>query len=234
MALKRKITKAEFDALADVLKAEYKASGDSYVLDTDDAADLIAARDREKEARRQAEKEAKEAKDALDALKDDKSRKDGDIEALEASWKAKLAAAEKKAADLDATLNNERKDRYVTAEADRIAKRFTVPGLMRDQIAKRLQVEIHDGKPIVRVLDKDGKPSANSVADLEKELVDNPEFKGIVIASKATGSAGDTSKRPGGSAPNLSNRNNDDTGNLAKLDTKSLLEHMKGVVGETE
>jgi hypothetical protein len=234
MALKRKITKAEFDALADVLKAEYKASGDSYVLDTDDAADLIAARDREKEERRKAEKAAKDAQDALDALKDDKSRKEGDIAALEASWKAKHDAAEKRAKDAETALEGERKDRYVTQEADRIAKRFTVPGLMRDQIAKRLAVEIHDGKPLVRVLDKDGKPSAASVADFEKELVDNPEYKGIVIASKASGSADTSKQRPGGSAPKTPNSNDDDTGNLAKLDTKSLLEHMRGVVGETE
>lgn len=236
MALKRKIDKAAYDALPDVIKAEYKASGGDYVLDTDDAAELVAARDREKEARRLAEKEAKEAKDALDALKDKKSRDDGDIEALENSYKAKLTAAEKRANDLDAALNNERKDRYVTAEADRIAKRFTVPGLMRDQIAKRLQVEIHDGKPLVRVLDKEGKPSANSVADLEKELVDNPEFKAIVIASKATGSAGEGAKRPGGSAPNFSqsNANDGDAGNLAKMDTKSLVEHMRGIVGTDE
>lgn len=233
MALKRKLTKSEYEALNDTLKAEYKASGDSYVLDTDDAADLIAARDREKEARRQAEKEAREAKEALEALENKKNKDNGDIEALERSWTAKHAAEKKRADDAEKALEGERKDRYVTQEADRIAKRFTVPGLMRDTIAKRLAVEMHDGKPLVRVLDKDGKPSAASVADFEKELVDNPEYKAIVIASKASGSA-DTSKRPGGSAPKLPNSNGDDTGNLAKMDSKSLLEHMRGVVGDTE
>lgn len=235
MALKRKLTKSEYDALNDTLKAEYKASGDSYVLDTDDAADLIAARDREKEERRKAEKKANDLQAELDAANEKKNKDNGDIEALETSWKAKVTKAEKERDDARAALDTERKDRYVTAEADRIAKRFTVPGLMRDTIAKRLQVEIHDGKPLVRVLDKDGKPSAASVADFEKELVDNPEYKGIVIASKATGSAGETAKRPGGSAPKIphSNSANDD-GNLAKMDTKSLLEHMRGVVGETE
>jgi hypothetical protein len=230
MALKRKLTKTEYEALNDTLKAEYKASGDSYVLDTDDAADLIAARDREKEERRKAEKAAKDAQDALDALKDKQSRENGDVKALEESWQKKFDAEKKRADDLEGTLTTERKDRYVTSEAQRIAKRFTVPGLMEGVIAKRLQVEMNDGKPIVRVLDANGKPSASSVGDLEKELVDNPEYKGIVIASKATGSAQGHVK-PGGSAPNLPNQDGKPT-DLSKLDRASLLEHMRGVVGD--
>lgn len=234
MALKRKITKAEFDALNDTLKAEYKASGDSYVLDTDDATDLIAARDREKEERRKAEKAAKDAQDALDALKDKQSRDSGDVTALEASWQKKFDAEKKRADDASAALDNERKDRYVTEQADKIAQRFTVPSLMRDRIASRLAVEIHDGKPLVRVLDKEGKPSASSVADLEKELVDNPEFKSIVVASKASGSADDKAKRPGGSAPTFQNNSNNRDGDLSKLPAKDLVEHMKGIVGTDE
>lgn len=227
MALKRKIDKATYDALADVLKAEYKANGNDYVLDTDDANELKAAKDREVEARRKAEKDLKDAQDALAALEDKTNRDNGDIDALDKSYKTKIADFEKKLADANTALDNERKDRHVTGEAERIAKRFTVPDLVKDKIAKRLSVEMHDGKAVVRVLDKDGKPSALSTADLEKEFVDNPDYKAIVIASKATGSADDKAKRPGGSAPNFPNNNQGEPIPLAKLDTKSLLAHMK-------
>lgn len=231
MALKRKLDKAAFDALPDVLKAEYKQAGNDYVLDTDDAADLLAAKNREVEARKAAEKLAKEAKDALDALTDKQNRDNGDVAALDASYKAKVDALEKKAADAQAALDNERKDRYVTGEADKLAKRFKVPALMKDVIAKRLAVELHDGKPIVRVLDKDGKPSAHSVADLEKELVDNPDFKDIVIASKASGSAVDNAtSRPFGSA----NTPTDKPADLSKLSPKDLVAHMGSLITDDE
>lgn len=189
MALKRKLTATEHAALSDVLKAEYKADGAGFVLDTDDATELLNARNQEKEARRLAEKARDDAQAALDALKDKTSRENGDVAALDASYKQKLADEKKRADAAEATLTSERQDRHASTVADGIAKRFTVPGLVGPHISKRLAVEMHDGKAVVRVLDKEGKPSALSVADLEKEFVDNPDYKAIVIASKATGSA---------------------------------------------
>lgn len=232
MALKRKVTKSEYEALSDVIKAEYKASGDGYVLDTDDATDLITARDKEKEARRKAEKEAKDAQDELDRLKEQKNRENGDIAAIEKSWQTKFDNEKKRADTAEASLTAERNDRHVTGAADKIAKRFTVPELMRDRIAKRLTTETADGKTLVRVLDKDGKPSAMSVDELEKEFVDNADFKSIVIGSKASGSA--TPSKPGASGPNLPNQQQRTEGDLSKLPVKDLVEHMKGLVGSEE
>lgn len=225
MALKRKITAAEHAALSDALKAEYKANGADFVLDTDDATELMTARDREKEARKAAEKAAKDAQDALDALKDDTSRKNGDVAALEASYKQKLIDAEKAKKAAEDALTAERQDRHATSVADGIAKRFTVPTLVKGEIAKRLAVEMHDGKAVVRVLDKDGRPSALSVQDLEKEFVDNPDFKAIVIASKGTGSAGPlaTGAVP---APNLTNPNGSPK-LFSQLGAKELAAHLK-------
>lgn len=226
MALKRKITKTDYEALPDVLKAEYKQDGDSYILDLDGGDDLTRAKEAEVQRRKDAEKALKEAQDAYDALKDDKSRRDGDIEALEASYKKKLEEAEKRATDTQAALDDERRDRYVTAEAEKIAAKFTVPGLMRKEIAARLSVEIHDGKPLVRVLDKDGKPSALSVEDLTKEFVDNPEYKGIVIAGKGTGAGGTNPLPASGGRSDLPTLPNSNATDLSKLTSKELAAHM--------
>lgn len=231
MALKRKITKTEFEALPDALKAEYKASGDSYALDLDGGDELTRAKEAEAEKRRDAEKKMREAQAELDALKETTNKNNGDIEALEASWKKKLADAEKAAADANAALNTERQDRYVNSEAEKIAKRFTVPSLLKGEIAKRLTVEMHDGNPIVRVLDSAGKPSALTVAELEKEFVDNPEYKGIVIASKANGGAGDPASRPGGGAPTFPNNDGKPT-DVSKLSAKDMVAHLKATDNE--
>lgn len=223
MALKRKITAAEHAALNDAIKAEYKADGAGFILDTDDAAELKSAKDREVEKRRDAEKKLQEAQAALDDLQDKSSRANGDIAALDKSYKEKQAALETQVAKLTGDLTNERNDRYVTAEADRIAKRFTVPGLVRKEIASRLSVEMVDDKPIIRVKDANGKPSAHSITDLEKEFVDNPDYKSIVIASKAGGSA-DPLKPSGGSAPF---NPTDKPADLSKLSSADMVAHLK-------
>lgn len=216
MALKRKITRAEYDALSDVIKAEYKANGDGFVLDTDDATDLINARDLERREKEEVRKKLKEAQDEIAAIK----KAGGDWESLEASYRSKIATLEKEKGELNTTLTSERRERFVTAEASKIAARFTVPSLMQEQIAKRLDVDPKDGKT-VKVLDKDGKMSALTLADLEKEFVDNPEFKGIVIASKATGSAGSAN---GGSATKTQIPNDPNTGKPRLLSSMSPIE----------
>src|SRR4051794_29374504 len=56
MALKAKLTKAEFEKLGDSLKEHYKASGDDYVLDAEgveDVSGLKSALDKEKKERRE-------------------------------------------------------------------------------------------------------------------------------------------------------------------------------------
>jgi hypothetical protein len=224
MALKRKITKAEHDALADVLKAEYKASGDGFVLDTDDATDLQTALEKERQDRRDAIARAKKAEDDLAAATEKKNKDDGNIEALEKSWGTKYEAEKKAREEAEAKLNTERRTVHVNKHADAIAAKFTVPALMSERIAKRLDVEMHDDKPVVRVLDKDGKPSAMSVGDLEKEFLDNPDFKSIVLAGKGSGSATNPQHR---AAPEFSLDANGKPPTLDKLSTKELVAHMK-------
>lgn len=222
MALKRKITKTEYDGLNDVLKAEYKANGDNYVLDTDDATDLINARDLEKREKDAAKTKVKELETELAAIK----KAGGDFEAIETSYKVKIAALEGQLTEANTTLTNERRDRYANTEAAKIAARFTVPSLMQKEIAKRLDIDPKNPTQ-VRVLDKDGKPSAMTIADLEKEFVDNPEYKGIVVASKASGSAGNPPNRQASGATNLPNTQQNERPLLAKMTPQELAAHMQ-------
>ena len=201
MALKRKITKDAYEALSDILKAEYKANGDGYVLDTDDATELMTARDKEKAEKEAAKKRAADLETELNAIK----KANGDFSSIEESYKTQVAELNKQLGEVNTTLSGERRERYVLAEAAKIAKNFTVPSLVENVIAKRLDIDPRDGKT-VRVLDKDGKPSALTIADLQKEFVDNPEYKAIVIAGKGSGSA-DPARASGAKFPTFTNPN---------------------------
>lgn len=234
MALKRKITATEHAALAEVLQGEYKKDGAGFVLDTDDATDLMNARDREKEAARVLKAEKAELQRLLDEATDKKNRENGDVAALDASYKQKIIDLEAKVAASDKRAEDVLTATHVTTAAGKIASKFTVPTLVTDRIAARLKVELVDGEAIVRVLDKAGKPSALSLVDLEKEFVDNPEYKSIVVGSRAGGSAPNP-RTPGGSAPNFTpTDNNGQPVMLSKLSPKELAAHMKATDTEAE
>lgn len=229
MALKAKLTADEFEKLAEALKEHYKKDGAGYVLDTDDASELKSAKDREAEKRKDAEKKLREAQAELDALKDKASRESGDVAALDASYKQKLADATKRGEDAEAALAALENKVFAGEAIDKIAARFTVPHLIKPLLQGRTKVEKQDGTPIVRVLDANGKPSAMSLADLEKEFVDNPAHKGIVIASKASGSADPARPTPGSAGDNVSQSSRPD---YTKMDDKSLQEAIGALVNQ--
>lgn len=195
MALKSKITKAEFDALHDILKPEYKVSGDHYLLDSDEANELRAAKDRETEARRaekeradrlQAEKDA--AEEEARTAKLDKAKKDKDVEGLEASWNDKLTAAVAAEKVKTEKRENQLRKLLVDNQAISLANELSVsPKLILPHIRERLAAELDGDTPITRILDADGKPSAKTIADLKAEFIDNPDFKTIIKGSNANG-----------------------------------------------
>jgi len=145
------------------------------------------------EARAKAKKEAEQA--ALDAAK-----KSGDLESLEKSWQKKIETTEH---ELRAEIQQyEQMLASITsgAEARRLAADLALPGhadLLMPHIAGRLKTEIRDGKPTVRVLDRDGTPSAMTVDDLRKEIMGTELFAPILAGSKANG-AGGTGRSDGG------------------------------------
>lgn len=214
MALKSKLTKAEFDALPEALKEFYKkADGkEEYLLDSEDAAELRRAKDREAQARQEAEelaaKEKKRADDAEAKLNeeiDGGARKRKDIDALEKSWQGKLdkekADAQKKIDARDAIIRRELGDNVALGLATKIS---TKPNLILPHIKSRITVDFDGDEPKTRILDKDGKPSALTVEDLQKEFVANADFADIIIASQASGSGASGGSGGGGASKKLS------------------------------
>lgn len=191
MALKKKLTKAEYEKLSDALKSEYISDGDDYKLDLDgdeDTGALKRAKDRETQLRRDAEKKAKELEEQLAAISDTDARKKGDIETLEKSWQKKegetKAAYDARIAKLEGHIKTSLVDNVASQIAHKIS---SAPALILPHIKARLAADLEGDAPTTRVLDKDGKVSALSVEDLTKEFVANKDFSSIIIGSKASG-----------------------------------------------
>ena len=227
MALKKKLSKAEYEKLSDTIKAEYIEDGDGYRLDLDgdeDTGALKRAKDREAQLRREAETKLREAQEELDRINGDDARKKGDIATLEKSWQKKLddqkAEYEGRLGKLTSHTTKTLVDNVATQIATKISN---APALLLPHIKSRLQADFEGDSPVTRVLDKDGKPSAMTVEELAAEFVANKDFSAIITASKASGGAGKPSNNSGGGAPN----NSDKPADLASMNPAQLAEHIK-------
>jgi hypothetical protein len=207
MKLKRKLTKAEFDALDKALQVFYTADGDSYnlMIETsadDDPGELRRARDREKENARVEKERADRLQTEMDKLvaNPDKLK---DIKTLETSWQNKLndqkTAWETEKKGLLDKLNKA----LVRDKARQIAAKLTATPenalLLEPHILPRLTADTSGDEAVTRVLDREGKLSAATLEEFEKEIVANKTYSGIIVATKASGGA-DPSKRTSSSA----------------------------------
>jgi len=226
--MKRKITKEEFEKLSADLKAEYELKGDAYIakIEGDDEAITALRQAKENEANQHKEtrKKVSELEAQIEELKTGVSRKNGDVEAIENSWKKKYSDRENELI----TELNKLKDGLLSSKRDKLVsdiatKLFKSPELGIPHLEKRIKTEFDaDGNIIDRILGPDGKPSAMSVADLEKEFVANKVFAPIIVGSKADGGARTQATMPGGH-----NTNNDGKiESLASMSPKKLAEHL--------
>ena len=227
MALKKKLTKAEYEKLSEHIKAEYIEDGDGFRLDIDgdeDTGALKRAKDREAQLRREAETKLREAQEQLDALGNDDARKKGDIQTLEKSWQKKLDDSKAEYESKLGKLTSHTKTQLVDNVAQQIASKISnAPALLLPHIKARLQADFEGDAPVTRILDKDGKVSAMTVEELSAEFVANKDFSAIITASKASGGAGRSSNQNGGGAPNQSDKPAD----LASMNPADLAEHIK-------
>ena len=188
------ITKAEYDALDPAMQALYKARGDGFQMQIEglpeqedlsglkaQVASLLNEKKNAKEAQTAAEKAAQDAADEI-------ARKNGDVAALDASYKTKIdeltAGHTSQLAGYQKTIS----DLTIGATANEIAAKVfgKNASIMLPHVLNRLSLEEADGKPTVRVL-KDGQPSAATVEDLQKEFTNNPDYASVVVGSKAGG-----------------------------------------------
>jgi hypothetical protein len=154
-----------------------------------------------------AEKKAREAEEAARLEREDAARKSGNVEELERSWSEKY---NRRDAELNGMLEQERqtlsgqiRDLTVGRTATDIASALAVQGSAKallPHIERRLSVEQRDGKPVVVVLDAQGKLSAATLDELKAEIANDAAFAPLIAGSKASG-GGAGGAGGGGGAP---------------------------------
>lgn len=194
MAMKFKLTKAQYDALSDELKKEYVAgeTDGEFVLDVsglpepEDTGPLKRGLEAEKLKSKDFKRQLDEAKVKIADMPD--------VDKLTSDHKA---ATEK----LTGFVTKSLKDNVALALASKIS---TAPTLLAPKIAERITVDMTGDEPKTVFLGADGKPDATlTIEKIREEVVANPEYKSIIIASKASGGGAPVStiKPLGGGAP---------------------------------
>lgn len=194
--MKFKISKAEWEKLSDEQKALYTAKGDDYQMQIEGLPDFDGMQSKLNtllDETKQAKKDKADAEAKAKAEAEEAARKNGNVEALEKSWGEKLAQAEAKHKAQIEQYHGQVAKLMVTNEAQGIASKLfgKNAALLQHHVVGRLALEQgENGEFKTRVLDKDGKASAMSLADLEKEFSGREEFKGLLVTTKATGPTG--------------------------------------------
>lgn len=192
MALKKVLD--NLDGLSDDVKKEYKEKDGKFHLDLDgddseqELTHLRTKKQIAEEHRTRAETKVRELQEKLDEIHRGAVPK-GDVEALENSWKDKLATTESKLKEREQKLQKQLQRATIGARAEALAAELSVaPELMAPEIAKRLTVEeSEDGEIRIRVKGPDGKPSAMSIDDLKNEIKADKRYAPVLIGSKASG-----------------------------------------------
>lgn len=208
-----KLTKEQYDALPDFAKALYAADGDGYSPTFKTAEEvktelaglkanndkLLGEKKAEKEARAAAEKAAKEAAEEA-------ARKNGDVAALDKSWQDKFTAYDNENKGRTEAYRKQIADLTVGSAANDLAAKLfgKNAGIMKGHVANRLTLEEgEDGSLKVRVL-KDGKPSAATLEDLEKEFRSNADFASVLAGTPAGGTPKTPTQEVGKDKPSIS------------------------------
>jgi hypothetical protein len=154
-----------------------------------------------------ADKARKDAEDQARLDREENARKSGNVEELERSWSEKYNRRE---AELNGTLEQERgtlsaqiRDLTVGRTATDIASALAIPGSAKallPHIERRLSVEQRDGKPVVVVLDQQGKLSAATLDELKAEFANDTAFAPLIAGSKASGGGAGGAGGGGGAA----------------------------------
>ena len=154
-----------------------------------------------------AEKKAREAEELARTEREEAARKSGNVEELERSWSEKYTRRE---AELNGMLEQERgtlstqiRDLTVGRTATDIASALAIPGSAKallPHIERRLSVEQRDGKPVVVVLDQQGKLSASTLDELKAEFANDTAFAPLIAGSKASGGGAAGAGGGGGAA----------------------------------
>lgn len=198
--MKSKLTAAEFAALSDEMKKVYKLNGEHYLLELTDSDSEMGSLRRSLDRVRLDHTSEKTRADRLQKQYDDviaDPKKAQDVQALEASYKAQLKDKDEAHSKVVTAKDGAIEKLTVKQTALTIATKLAgdKAEVLLPHIQARLQADLTGTEPVTRVLDKDGKLSAMTYEQLEKEFVDNKNFGNIIIASKGSGGAGSNGER---------------------------------------
>jgi len=210
--------KFEIDSLEGVdekLQGEYTKGDDGkFRLSVDGIPDVTGLKRKvdellnEKKTEAQKRKEAEDAKAATEeAARLEKAKKDGDFAAIEKSYKEKIAAIEAGQSSTVQTYTQMINKITSEAEAVKLAAAWAIDGsadALLPHIKGRLVTELVEGQAKIRVLDEQGKPSAASIQDLEKEIRAKSYLAPILRGSSASGGGHIHNGRSGGAAADTS------------------------------
>jgi hypothetical protein len=208
--------KFQLDSLEGVdesIQTMYVEKGGKYVLNIEglpqpeDVSGLKSKVQELLDEKKAADKARKDAEEQARLDREEAARKSGNVEELERSWSEKYARRE---AELNGMLESERgtlstqiRDLTVGRTATDIASSLAIPGsaeALLPHIERRLSVEQRDGKPVVVVLDKQGKLSAATLDELKAEFANNTAFAPLIAGSKASGGGASGAGNGGGAA----------------------------------
>lgn len=184
----------------------------------DDATKLKSALQRERDANKKLRDDLKTLRSDFNKMKkeadekaDDDARNNGDVTALETSWKKKLTDREAELQGVIEARESALREILVDSEASKLASQLTkFPKALMPHIKERLAAEFgDDGRAVTRVL-KDGKPSALTIADLKKEFLADKELAGILTGSSGSGGGAGGQPGSGGGSFNLKSYQNED------------------------
>lgn len=201
------------DGLDDSVKSLYTEKEGKFVLgieglpQPEDVSGLKSKVEELLGEKKAAEKARKDAEEQARLEREEAARKSGNVEELEKSWSEKYNRRE---AELNGMLEQERgtlstqiRDLTVGRTATDIASALAIPGSAKallPHIERRLSVEQRDGKPVVVVLDAQGKLSAATLEELKAEIANDAAFAPLIAGSKASG-GGAGGAGGGGGAP---------------------------------
>lgn len=193
---KFKISKAEWEKLSDEQKALYTAKGDDYQFQVEGMPDIEGMQTKldklldETKTAKQAKADA-EAKAKADL--EEAARKAGNTEALDKSYGERIAQMEAAHKAELGKYQGQLSKLMVTNEAQALATKLfgKNAALLQHHIVNRLSLEQNDnGEFKTRIIGVDGKPTAHTMADLEKEFTGREDFKSFLVTTKATGATG--------------------------------------------
>jgi glutaredoxin len=193
--MKFTLTEEEHGKLPEAMQGEYeKSESGAFVLKLEGHEEHLvpkAKKDLAEQHRKAAEAKIAEIEKAQAKLLEDLEKAKGSekkIEEIRANAQAEIEKArEESKAELE-KIKKENHSAMIRETASKFASEHsTVPTLFADAFAKRLTVEEVEGTPVIRVLGEDGKASALSLDQLQKDFLAKEEFKPIIKASNASG-----------------------------------------------